>query len=755
MSGDDQRRRQLWQLADELRGSTEGRSRLSLLREAALRGLMPTWRDQAELAAAAGVEDSVDPSIVADFLLALTDREAPKRVLDPWAGLGVTLAALESEGRVRSGVAIEINQDIYELVMALRGGSRIQWLLGDASEILADGLDPFDLIVGFPPINLRPAVLETQRPHIRLRSSKTYTMLVQAALVLGPAGVLVAVLPESFFGSPNLAVREALKAASVFPVASFALPRRVFSTSIAMSLVVFGREADKSLFVAELDPSTDMVAVVSNFRARNEGVLPQLGRLVTRASFISWRGVIGDSEIRDAARAAGLEAVPFSTLCSEFHAPRRAGDPFAPKPNSVYLPKLGTSPAVTTIDQLEIKPQNYLQLVVRPDLADPAYVAGFLNSQLGRKIRDRYATGTYIPQISLMSLRDGFAYLPPSLHQQRATVVIARTLTELRHSMQSLDRELWERPLAARRVEMELHELLEGDGSERWMESLPFPLASLLWLYQATDDPERRCRNLVRFFEGATLFLVDLHLSALRGDPGLLGSAIGHGRRDAEIYSRGSIGIWADLLARLAKRTRELLATDSSRILELFRVSDPLRLASVASRPVVTALLQDGAGYRRDWIGHAAVAGVPEWERRLSQAEATLARFRDGLGEAFVGWDLIRPGQGRNHGGVITTAIEQLVGSRSHFREGTVELRQLPEDGGLYMREAGASLLLQLGPLFRMRRSPETAQDACYFYDRLQPEGVRWVSHHYEPQPEEVRPDSEVVQLIAELNAFG
>jgi hypothetical protein len=71
------------------------------------------------------------------------------------------------------------------------------------------------------------------------------------------------------------------------------------------------------------------------------------------------------------------------------------------------------------------------------------------------------------------------------------------------------------------------------------------------------------------------------------------------------------------------------------------------------------------------------------------------------------------------------------------------------------MREAGASLLLQLGPLFRMRRSPETAQDACYFYDRLQPEGVRWVSHHYEPQPEEVRPDSEVVQLIAELNAFG
>lgn len=395
-----------------------------------------------------------------------------------------------------------------------------------------------------------------------------------------------------------------------------------------------------------------------------------------------------------------------------------------------------------------------IRLIVRPEVVDPEYLATMLSSPLGRRVRDRLESGTAIPQISVATLRNGAAPLPPRVDHQRKVVRVTRRLSELQQEITVLRRRLWEQPLKTSRIETELKQLLEGDGMEPWIESLPFPLASILWRYQAEEDPERRCRYLVHFFEATTVFLVDLHVSALHRDPKLFAETARVGRTDAN-YTRGSIGIWADLLSRLAKKTRELMSEDPALASELFGVGELDRLEAIARKSVVVALKDEGAEFRRNWIGHPAVVGAPEWERRHSQAEATLARIRVGLADAFAGWELVRTGRGGNHDGVITTSIERLVGSRGLFRKGSVGLREWPEEGRLYMLEAGASLPLRLGPLFSMMRSPESVEDACYFYDRIEDGGVRWVSYGFEPLPEVVRPDGEVIQLIEELNTIG
>lgn len=71
------------------------------------------------------------------------------------------------------------------------------------------------------------------------------------------------------------------------------------------------------------------------------------------------------------------------------------------------------------------------------------------------------------------------------------------------------------------------------------------------------------------------------------------------------------------------------------------------------------------------------------------------------------------------------------------------------------MVEDGASIALHLSRLFTLQRGPESVEDACYFYDRIEGGEVRWISYHYEPQPEVVRPDSLVSALIDELNRLG
>ena len=76
-------------------------------------------------------------------------------------------------------------------------------------------------------------------------------------------------------------------------------------------------------------------------------------------------------------------------------------------------------------------------------------------------------------------------------------------------------------------------------------------------------------------------------------------------------------------------------------------------------------------------------------------------------------------------------------------------------DGCLYMIEDDASLMLRLAPLIRLRRSPESVQDAVYFYDRIESRGVRWVSYSHEEVPEVVEPDPETAALIRKLDALG
>jgi hypothetical protein len=57
---------------------------------------------------------------------------------------------------------------------------------------------------------------------------------------------------------------------------------------------------------------------------------------------------------------------------------------------------------------------------------------------------------------------------------------------------------------------------------------------------------------------------------------------------------------------------------------------------------------------------------------------------------------------------------------------------------------------LQLLHFVRMLPAPDTEEIACYFFNRLEKNGVRWVSYHFEKDAERVTPDAAIVNLISE-----
>jgi len=73
----------------------------------------------------------------------------------------------------------------------------------------------------------------------------------------------------------------------------------------------------------------------------------------------------------------------------------------------------------------------------------------------------------------------------------------------------------------------------------------------------------------------------------------------------------------------------------------------------------------------------------------------------------------------------------------------------------LYCYDVVTRRPLQLLHFVRMLSAPESEEVACYFYNRLENTGVRWVSYHFEKEAERIEPDSSVIKLINEVEEDG
>jgi hypothetical protein len=67
------------------------------------------------------------------------------------------------------------------------------------------------------------------------------------------------------------------------------------------------------------------------------------------------------------------------------------------------------------------------------------------------------------------------------------------------------------------------------------------------------------------------------------------------------------------------------------------------------------------------------------------------------------------------------------------------------------MLNTGNMRALKLVPLIRVIAGLKTGEDAVYFYNRLVPDGVRWVSYHSPAEPELVLVDRDVNEFLSEL----
>jgi hypothetical protein len=405
-----------------------------------------------------------------------------------------------------------------------------------------------------------------------------------------------------------------------------------------------------------------------------------------------------------------------------------------------------TGPAVTRLDD-DSDAARFLQLVVNQDLVTPEYLVHFYNSPLGTAILESAYSGDVLPRLTRSALRRTQVYLP-TLSAQTEIVVLHHQIQALHVQLNYFAAQLTTAPSQYASLKRELAKFAPRDGFDEWIESLPFPLGSILWSYHASVTPGVRKQRLLHFFEALAQFLAVIVMSATRRSDQLWNET----RLDLQASThldRADFGTWINIWANVSKKLRGL-DSSSDLLSDLLGITRRDTTDALLSR-TLHAPLQAANRLRNDWKGHD-FAATPQIElEQVQQLESLLHEVRARLADGFVDLRLIRPKHTRGRNGAFRTTVDFLIGSRSPFKESEITLPTFLDEDTLYLWEVDSSDPLPLVPLFRIQSAPAGASSACYFYSRLRQGEIRWVAYHLVDEPESFTSDADVIGLVQEL----
>lgn len=740
---------QIWYLAEQQR-ERGGPDFVGLLKQARAKGISVSVRELREIVQRMGLADAsfVCPQSVIEFITEFLKDVNVESILDPWAGLGLVLVPLAEETKARRAVGISRNPEEMEAASLVCTNSAVSWQAGDALKILDELGEDFDIIAGCPPSGgpTKEAVLELPEGPVKVRNDLGSLVLLKACTRLGEKGVGFFVVPASSFFKQVAArsVYASLPQVGVHVDAVLSLPAGVFMPQSAIEgcLLVIRRDQPTQLFVGELSEDRKHRAVLlENLKARRAGEGVALGALVDPATFRGYRSLVTHRRAEQLAKTLGLKPVELQAVATQINLTKSSEYPgFEERPNAVYLPLIGPSHAVASLSELALKPHNYAQIVLDPESTHALYVARFFSTPLGHIVREHLKTGAVIPKISKGSLMSAQLYLP-ELETQTRMIEADTEISNLVSELKELEGQLWSRPGDLGQIVKDIEAVNREDRLRDWLETLPFPLASILWAYYASgDDDKTRYEHLLHFFEALAEFYATVLLSGF-----VTVSQVSDEEREVlsgalsgESLRRSSFGTWVRITERLSEQARTMMNAEEEdqRLCEqMFRTTRRDVLDMVFSNEVIVRL-RETKNLRNEWAGHGGVVGPRAARERCVILASHLSEVRAVLGRHWEAYELIKAGSGRFVSGNHCYQVERVMGTRSMpFEHVEVTTIEPMEDGALYLLTPGELKPLKLLPLIKVMPSPVSAQNACYFYNRVRPDGkIRFVSYHFEPE---------------------
>lgn len=700
------------------------------------------------------------PPVLSQFIADYArEQESLDRILDIWAGSALIFDLVRAVNP-KEAVGKVPTEPLLDLLNYIEGADRIQWR--DVHS-LAESEDTFDMVAGCLPVGLRREKLELRvgKKQFHLVDTRNNLMIAEACQLLEEDGVGVFIVgPRLAFSGNPISFFSQLGEMGFYVDAYISTPPGTWQkTSVPFGLAFIRRGKSDTLFVGELsDIAARNKVLLGNLLSKQQGGDVGLGRLVRYSTFQTYQHLVGQERIAEMEDRLAITGIPLVKIATAINLTKASELPgFEEQENAIYVPLIGRSEVRTLLSNLTLKPHNYAQVVLDEGQVDARYAAGFLNSPDGMIVRESALSGVHIPKISKTSIQ----YMPvflPDLDTSRAVLTIDTRLREMQSELSELRSTLWANPLDVEDAAERLARVNRNESLVDWLEALPFPLATILWAYWTDrDDDLRSYKRLLHFFEALAELLADVLLSAVRNDSQLFTHEWEAIRstfaETGATLDLSTFGLWVRIYERLAKTARGLLSGDqqkaASRCGELFRSRDIEAVSSLLS-PSIVGVLQK-ANSHRNKDAHGGAVGKAEARRRHTALRDLLETARAEFAGAWSRFLMLMPSSMEFEDGLYMTTSKAILGTRTPFDSLDVSTNHPLAKNHLYLMGCRDEMALELQPLVRIMPSPQSEDNACYFYSRREDGKARFVSYHFDAASEVLIDAPDTLAFLDEL----
>ena len=411
---------------------------------------------------------------------------------------------------------------------------------------------------------------------------------------------------------------------------------------------------------------------------------------------------------------------------------------FQENENAVYVPKLGRSPVVMEVADFQLLAQNYFQIVVNANMVLPRFLAFFLNTEEGVNLRQLYYAGTTIPALNKKALEEMTIPCPP-VELQSEYLKTYDQLEILRVDIEKLKDKLQKTPAAYKNIRKEIKNINNtGDKFIQWIETTPYPIATILKRYSVAEDANKRQETLFYFYEAYSIFQATLLSAALNKN--LIDSS-DIKDVDPSFFEKASFGNWVKMDRALSNLFLGMINSNNEEkkraALECYKTKDNNLITLICNKNVCN-ILENASKYRNSWKGHSGLTSDALYKEHADILDSMLHKLQESIKDLYERIRLIRPISLSFSNGVFSNKVEVLTGSNSIFVKDTIKALIPLDNSKLYIQMLDTGEMLELPPYFILKNSPADVKNACYFYSRVEKGSTRYVSYHYDGKPEDI-----------------
>lgn len=421
---------------------------------------------------------------------------------------------------------------------------------------------------------------------------------------------------------------------------------------------------------------------------------------------------------------------------------------FEESSNTIYIPKIGRSKVCTSITEFKIKEQNYIKVSVDQTKSYAEFLASFLNSSLGLKIRTQCMKG-HIPSLSKTSIGEMKVLIPSIKHQKNILNFLnvvnnkKNQLSNLSNSLEALKTEIVSQPSSLSKVSKKFKEITKDvepskkvlvSSFKDWINTIPFPLAIILRTYLSLrGNDAARYRVLLKFFEAAVAFITTIYFGAYRENQEYFNLIKEKFKKDGSLnFKNLTFGVWVQTFSLFSLHTREILNKNKKSCITIFSDED-LILPLIISDKRILNVFSAALKIRNQEDAHGSYIDSETAKELNSKLYQLVESFREITGDVWNRFELIKVDLTESFSeNEYMHYFSSLTGSDTTFIKKEMNVEYNLYKNNLYLINKNLSKPIKLEKFIQISKPPKNLKNACYFYNKLNQEGKpHFISYHY------------------------